>query len=68
MKRQTVILAFSLPRLSDKTAAQLVDCLHQLVAGIEHRYAEQIHQHHKRQRPFSRSRPTQPAHPTDPPF
>jgi len=43
MKRHTVILPFLLPCLTDKAAMQLVALLHELIAGIEHHYAEQIH-------------------------
>ena len=68
MKRQTVILPFSLPRLSDTTAAQLVDLLHELIAGIEHHYAAQIHRYNKRQAQISCARPSHTSSPTHPPF
>lgn len=49
MKRHTVILPFLLPRLTDKAAAQFIDLLHQLIGGIEHHYATQVHRYRKRQ-------------------
>ena len=49
MKRHTVILPFVLPRLTDKAAAQFIDLLHELIGGIEHHYAAQVHRYHKRQ-------------------
>ena len=49
MKRQTVILPFSVPRLTDKAAAQLLELLHALIQGIEHHYADQIHRYHRRE-------------------
>lgn len=52
MKRRTVILPFLLPCLSDKAAAQLVALLHELITGIEHHYAKQVHRYHKRQQKF----------------
>jgi hypothetical protein len=67
MKRHTVILPFLLPRLTDQAAAQLVELLHALIAGIEHHYADQVHRYHKRQqnRLYRRSPLSTP---TDPPF
>jgi hypothetical protein len=73
MKYHNVILPFMLPRLSDKAAAQLVALLHELLAGIEHHYAEQVHRYHKRQqeiRQHRRDRAYQSPTSTlaDPPF
>lgn len=56
MKRHTVILPFLLPRLTDKTAAQLLGLLHAILAGIEHHYAEQVHRYHKRQQEIRQHR------------
>jgi hypothetical protein len=67
-KRQTAIVPFELPRLSDKAAAQLIDALHQIVQGIEHHYAEQAHRYRKRQQDIAYARPTPSSNPTDPPF
>ena len=67
-KRQTAILPFELPRLSDKAAAQLIDVLHQIVEGIEHHYADQAHRHRKRQQQIAYTARARPSHPTDPPF
>ena len=71
MKRHTVILPFVLPRLTDKAASQLVELLYEIIEGIEHYYAAQIHRYHNRQREIRQDRlyrrsplPT----PTDPPF
>jgi hypothetical protein len=68
MKRHTVILPFILPRLSDHAAAQLVELLHQLLVGIEHHYAEQVHRYHKRQRNIHLDRQPPPSILSDPPF
>ena len=68
MKRQTVILPFSLPHLTDKAAAQLVDLLHELIDGIEHHYSAQIYRHNKRARNISHAQQSQASSPTDPPF
>ena len=68
MKRQTVILPFSLPHLTDKAAAQLVDLLHELIEGIEHHYAAQIHRYRTRQREIHQLRQSPPSTLTDPPF
>jgi len=71
MKRHTVILPFVLPRLTDKTAAQLVELLHELIEGIEHHYAQQVHRYHNRQREIRqdrRYRQSPLSTPTDPPF
>lgn len=68
MKRHTVILPFLLPRLTDKAAAQLVELLHALLAGIEHHYVEQVHQYHKRQQEIRQDRRSPPSNFSDPPF
>ena len=71
MKRHTVILPFVLPRLTDKAAAQLLDLLHAILAGIEHHYAEQVHRYHQRQHEIRQDRQYRRSSlsmPTDPPF
>jgi hypothetical protein len=68
MKRHTVILPFILPRLSDKAAAQLVELLNALLAGIEHHYADQVHHYHQRQRQIRQDRQSPPSNLSDPPF
>ena len=71
MKHHTVILPFLLPRLSDKAASQFIELLHQLIAGIEHHYAVQVHRHRKRQRETRQNRLWERSPlstPTDPPF
>ena len=68
MKHHTVILPFVLPRLTDKTAAQLVELLHALLAGIEHHYAEQVHRYHKRQQEIRQDRQSPSSNFSDPPF
>jgi len=71
MKRHTVILPFVLPRLTDKAAAQLLELLHLILAGIEHHYAAQVHRYHQRQREIRQDRPYRQSPlstPTDPPF
>jgi hypothetical protein len=71
MKRHTVILPFLLPRLTDKAAAQLVELLHAILAGIEHHYADQVHRYHKRQQEIRQDRlyrRSPLSTPTDPPF
>jgi len=67
-KRQTAIVPFELPRLSDKAAAQLIEVLYQIVQGIEHHYAEQAHRYRKRQQDIAYVRQTPASNPTDPPF
>mgnify|MGYP003341366068 FL=1 len=56
MKRHTVVLPLLLPRLSNRAAAQLLDVLHALLAGIEHHYAEQAWRYHKRQQQVRQDR------------
>ena len=68
MKRQTVILPFDLPRLSDTAAAQLIELLHELFAGIEHHYAEQAFRYNKRQLEIRLQRPSTPSDQTNTPF
>jgi len=71
MKRHTVILPFLLPHLTDKAAAQFIELLHELIGGIEHHYAEQVHRYHKRQRETRQNRlwgRSPLSTPTDPPF
>jgi len=68
MKRHTVILPFLLPRLTDKAAAQLVELLHALIAGIEHHYADQVHRYHKRQQEIRSDRQPPASRLTDTPF
>jgi hypothetical protein len=67
-KRQTAILPFDLPRLNDKTAAQLIDLLHQLLEGIEYHYAAQIQRYQKRQREIHHAQPARTSSVNDPPF
>jgi hypothetical protein len=68
MKRETLILPLDLPCLTDKSAAQLVDVLHELVTGIEHHYAAQIDRYHRRERERRRARQPAPSTPADLPF
>jgi len=71
MKPHAVILPFVLPRLTDKDAAQLVELLHELIGGIEHHYAPQVHRYHKRQQETRQNRlwgRSPLSTPTDPPF
>lgn len=68
MKRHTVILPFLLPRLTDKAAAQLIELLHVILAGIEHHYAAQVHRYHQRQRKIRYDRLPPPSRLTNPPF
>jgi hypothetical protein len=67
VKRTTVIVPLTLPRLSDQAAAQCVDLLHELLNAIEHHYADQVHRHRKRARETERERQAlPPAHPDHP--
>lgn len=68
--RQTLILLpLNLPRLTDQAATQLVELLHELVAGIEHHYATPIDRYHRRQRRLHQTRQSPPpSAPDDPPF
>jgi len=68
MKRHTVILPFLLPHLTDKAAAQLVALLHELLVGIEHHYAEQVHRYQKRRRNLRLDRQPPTSNFSDPPF
>ena len=68
MKRHTVILPFLLPRLTDKAAAQLVALLHELLADIEHHYAEPVHRYHRRQQEIRQHRKSRHSTFTDTPF
>lgn len=71
MKRHTVILPFLLPHLTDKAAAQLLDLLHAILAGIEHHYAQQVQRYHRRQQQIRQDRLYRRfplSTPTDPPF
>ena len=56
MKRYTVILPLLLPHLSDKAAAQLLDVLHAILAGIKHHYAQQAQCYHQRQQQIRQDR------------
>jgi hypothetical protein len=71
MKRHTVILPFLLPRLTDKAAVQFIELLHELIGGIEHHYAAQVHRYHQRQQEVRQNRlwgRSPLSTPTDPPF
>jgi len=68
MKRHTVILPFVLPRLTDKTAAQLIELLHELIGGIEHHYAEQVHRYRKHQQEIQYHQQSPSSQRSDPPF
>ena len=68
MKRYTVILPLQLPRLTDKTAAQLVELLHELIEGTEHHYAQQVQRYHQRQRQIRYDRQSPSSTLTDVPF
>ena len=68
MKRQTLLLPLALPCLTDKAAAQVVELLHQLVAGIEHHYAAQIDRYQRRERERRFARQVQPSMSDDSPF
>jgi hypothetical protein len=56
MKRHTVILPLLLPRLSDPAAAQLIELLRAMLAGIEHHYAGQVQRYRKRQQQIQQDR------------
>jgi len=68
MKRRTVILPFVLPRLTDKAAAQFLELLHELIGGIEHHYAEQVHRYRKHQQEIRYNRQSPSSRLTHPPF
>jgi predicted outer membrane protein len=71
MKRHTVILPLLLPQLSDRAAAQLLDVLHAILAGIEHHYAQQAQCYHQRQQQLRQDRlyrRSPRSKLTDPPF
>jgi len=68
MKRHTVILPFLLPRLTDKAAAQFIELLRELIGGIEHHYATQVHRYHKRQQEIRYHQHSLSSQFNDPPF
>jgi hypothetical protein len=68
VKRHTVILPFALPCLTDKAAAQLLELLRELFAGIEHHYAEQVFRYNKRQQEIRQDRQSPSSELTDRPF
>lgn len=68
MKRQTVILPFILPRLTDKAAGQFIELLHELAVTIAHHYSKQAHRHRKRQQEIQYRQKSPPSPPTDPLF
>jgi hypothetical protein len=67
VKSTTVIVPLLLPRLSDQSAAQLLDILEQFIACTRYHYAPQIQrwQQRHRQPPLSSPAPTSPS---DSPF
>ena len=68
MKRKTVILPFKLPCLTDTGAAQLIELLQEILIGIEHHYASQIHRYHRRQCNLRQARQSATSTPGDLPF
>jgi hypothetical protein len=68
MKRTTVIVPLTLPRLSDAAAAHLLAVLHELLDLIEHHYGAQAHRHRKRRRDLDASRPRDPPPRRDDPL
>ena len=60
MKRTTVIVPLTLPRLSDPAAAHLIAVLHELLTLIEHHYGTQAHRHRKHRRDLDAPRPRDP--------
>jgi hypothetical protein len=68
MKHHTVILTFVLPRLSDRAAVQFIELLHELIGGIEHHYAAQVHRYRKRQQEIRYHRQSPSSRLCDPPF
>lgn len=69
MKRETLILPLTLPRLTDKGAVQLIELLHELVGALEHHYAPQIDRYRRRERErrYTRQAPASTT-PDDLPF
>lgn len=51
MKRTTVLIPMSLPKLSDHAAVRLMDVLEQLCATAHHHYAPQIQRWRRAQCP-----------------
>jgi len=70
MKHQShpVIVRLSLPCLTDKAAAQFVELLYEIIEGIEHHYAQQVHRYHQRQREIRYDRQSPSSTLTDVPF
>jgi uncharacterized Fe-S cluster-containing radical SAM superfamily enzyme len=69
VKSTTIIVPLLLPKLSDQSAAQLLDILAQFIACARHHYDPQIQRWRQRQRhrqpPLSRPAATSPS---DSPF
>lgn len=66
---QSPLLSPDLPRLSDASAFEILDFLHELVFRFEARYAGQIHRYHDQQRQdASSSQTTTAINHSDPPF
>jgi hypothetical protein len=71
VKSTTIIVPLLLPKLSDQSAAQLLDILAQFIACARHHYDPQIQRWRQRQRHRHRQSPlSRPAasSPSDSPF
>jgi hypothetical protein len=58
----------ALPHLSDESAVEILDFLHELVLRFEARYAGQIHRYYQQRSRDALIGPEPPAHTDDPPF
>ena len=67
MAHRTRPLRLAPPPLSDQAAVALLDFLHDLVAGFEARYGDQIHRYYD-ERSEHNLRPVPPPDPGDDPF
>ena len=57
------------PQLTDESAAQLLDFLHELLTGFENAYYDQLHRHHATRQPSAESvRPPERLDPNEDPF
>ena len=68
MKPQTLILPLNLPRLSERSAAQLIALLHELVTVIEYYYAAQSDRDRRPRREGRPSWQLLPETSDEPPF
>ena len=68
MAHRTRPFCIAPPPLSDQAAVDLLEFLHDLVAGFEARYGDQIHRFYEDRSEHNIRRPVPPPHTGDDPF